>query len=164
MSTSHQEFLAANESHQREFTSGGLPAPPSRRVAVVTCMDARIDIYRALGLEPGQAHVIRNAGGIVTDDVVRSLAVSQRKLGTTEVAVIQHTKCGLEGLDEAPLVAELEVATGSKPQWPIGGFADLRQSVRRSVAALGQDRHLSQVDAINGYVYDVDSGRLEPVD
>ncbi len=164
MSSSHEQFLAANEAHQETFAGHGLGAPPSRHVAVLTCMDARLDIYRALGLQIGEAHVLRNAGGVLTDDAVRSLSLSQRKLGTTEIAVIQHSKCGLENLDAESFLAELEEAAGSRPSWPVGAFADVRDSVRASVAALRTDPNLIHVDAIRGYVYDVDTGRLEPVD
>lgn len=164
MSTTHDEFLAANAAHQEAFSGRGLAAPPARHVAVLTCMDARIDIYRALGLQIGEAHVIRNAGGVLTDDAIRSLTLSQRKLGTTEIAVIQHTNCGLENLDNEAVLDELETATGSRPPWPIGGFSDVRDSVRASVTALRSDPHLIHVDAVNGYVYHVETGRLEPVE
>jgi len=162
MSSSHDQFLTANEQHQQTFAGRGLTAPPTRHVAVLTCMDARIDIYRALGLEIGQAHVIRNAGAVVTDDVIRSLTLSQRKLGTTEIAVIAHSSCGLENLDEEGVLTEIEADTGSRPTWSAGAFTDVRASVEASVDALASDPNLVHTDAINGYVYNVDSGRLDP--
>lgn len=163
MNSTHAGFLAANERYRQTFTHHGLAAEPSLRVALLTCMDARVDIYRVLGLGPGQAHVVRNAGGVVTDDAIRSLTLSQRRLGTTVIAVIQHTRCGLENLDEEALLAELEADAGSRPPWRIGAFTGLAQSVRDSVTALRTDPNLIHVDAIEGYVYDVDTGRLDPV-
>ena len=119
----------------REAAAGapGLPAPPALRTAVVTCMDARIDVYAALGLERGEAHVLRNAGGVVTDDVLRSLAISQRRLGTEAVVLIHHTRCGMEGLDEDALRAELTEAAGEPPPFELGGFARREEDVRQSI-------------------------------
>ncbi|MDH3294152.1 MAG: carbonic anhydrase [Acidimicrobiia bacterium] len=163
MSSSRSAFLAASAKYQAEFSSSGLAAPPDRRVAVVTCMDARIDPYAALGLKLGEAHVIRNAGGVITDDVIRSLCISQQKMGTNEVAVIHHTRCGMENLDEAVFISELEASTGAEPTWPLGSFSDLAQDVRDSVAALVASPFLAYDDAITGYIYDVDTGGLEEI-
>ena len=141
-----------------------LPAPPALRVAVVTCMDARIDVYRALGLSRGEAHVLRNAGGIVTDDVIRSLAISQRRLGTTAVMLVHHTRCGMAGLDEAELIAELTEAAGEPPPFPPGAFADVEASVRDSVRRVRTSPWLRHRDAVRGFVIDVDTERLTEVD
>jgi carbonic anhydrase len=142
---------------------GPRPAAPALRVAVVTCMDARIDVFRALGLAPGDAHVIRNAGGIVTDDVLRSLAISQHALGTREVLVAQHTECGLIGLDDESVAARIEAACGARPPMALGGFPNLHDEVRRSVARVRAAVFLPHRDAVRGFVYDVEWGRLREV-
>ncbi len=157
------EFEAHNATYVDGFSHGGLPATPSRQVAVVTCMDARIDIYRALGLKPGQAHVLRNAGGVITDDVIRSLTISQQKLGTREIVVIHHTKCGMENMDEAGFADELAAKTGVQPPWPGLAFADVFEDTRQSVARLAASAFIEYDGAITGYVYDVDTGMLEKV-
>lgn len=159
------ELLEANECYAAGFgpDRAGLPAPPRRRLAIVSCMDARISVHAMLGLAEGDAHVIRNAGGLVTDDTIRSLAISQRKLGTRAVMVIQHTRCGMNGLDEIAFRQELERDTGAEPDWPIGAFADLEQSVRDSVERLRSNPYLVHRDAVRGFVYDVESGRLREV-
>src|SRR5947209_9690266 len=141
----------------------GLPAPPALRTAVVTCMDARINVYEALGLKRGEAHVLRNAGGIVTDDVLRSLAISQRRLGTEAVVLIHHTRCGMEGLDEDALRAELSDAAGTAPSFSLGGFSSAEDDVRRSIELLRECPYLLHRDAVRGFVIDVDSGRLREV-
>jgi len=141
----------------------GLPAPPALHTAVVTCMDARIDVYAALGLARGEAHVMRNAGGVVTDDVLRSLAISQRRLGTNAVVLIHHTRCGMEGLDEAALRAELTDAAGAPPPFELGAFASLEDDVRQSIARVQECAWLPHRDAVRGFVYDVDTGRLSEV-
>jgi carbonic anhydrase len=157
------ELVAANESFAESFAAGGLPGPPSRHVAVVACMDARLDVYRALGLGDGEAHVIRNAGGVVTDDVLRSLTISQRKLATTEVVLIHHTRCGMATFDDDEFVAELEADAGQRPGWAPGAFADTEQDVRESLAAVRACAFLPHTDAVRGFVYDVDSGALTEV-
>ena len=159
------ELLEANERYAAGFgpDRAGLPAPPRRRLAIVSCMDARISVHAMLGLAEGDAHVIRNAGGLVTDDTIRSLAISQRKLGTRAVMVIQHTRCGMNGLDETAFRQELERDTGAEPDWPIGAFADVEQSVRDSVERLRSNPYLVHRDAVRGFVYDVESGRLREV-
>ena len=123
-----------------------------------------MDVYRILGLEPGDAHVVRNAGGVVTDDVIRSLAISQRKLGTQEIVLVHHTRCGMQGLDEDAFVAELEQDAGEAPTWPVGAFADAEQDVRDSVQRLRDSPFLPHTEQIRGYVYDVDTQDLRPVD
>ncbi|NMO89926.1 carbonic anhydrase [Actinomycetospora sp. TBRC 11914] len=157
------ELVAANESFAASFSGGGLAGPPSRHVAVVACMDARLDVYRALALGDGEAHVIRNAGGVVTDDVLRSLTISQRKLGTTEVVLIHHTKCGMATFADDDFVAELESECGQRPAWAPGAFGDTEQDVRDSLAAVRSSPFLLHTDAVRGFVYDVDSGALTEV-
>ena len=147
----------------------GRRAGPTRaaialRTAIVTCMDARIDVYAALGLAPGEAHVLRNAGGIVTDDVLRSLAISQRRLGTEAVLLIHHTRCGMEGLDEDALRAELTEAAGEPPPFALGGFASVEDDVRQSIARVRECAYLSHRDAVRGFVIDVETGRLSEVE
>ncbi len=137
-------------------------AEPARKLAVVTCMDARIDVYRLLGLEIGDAHVIRNAGGLVTEDALRSLALSQALLGTREVMVIQHTGCGLNG-DEADLRKGVVEASGAEPPSPLGAFADVDDSVRRQLEILRSTPYLVESESARGYVYDLESGDLREV-
>jgi carbonic anhydrase len=137
-------------------------AEPARKLAVVTCMDARIDVYRLLGLELGDAHVIRNAGGLVTDDALRSLALSQSLLGTRDVMVIQHTGCGLQG-DEDEMRARVVEATGAEPPLPLGAFADVEESVRRQLETLRSTPYLVEGRTARGYVYDIESGDLREV-
>ncbi len=138
-------------------------AQPSRRLVVVTCMDARIDPLRAFGLELGEAHVLRNAGGIVTEDTLRSLLVSQRLLGTREVMVVHHSGCGMLSVRDEELAAEVVGETGAWPPMPLGGMRDLDESVRRSVAAVRDSRFLQHRDAVSGWVLDIDSGELREV-
>jgi carbonic anhydrase len=149
------ELLQTNARFVATFDHGDLVAQPARPVVLVTCMDARIDPALALGLVPGDAHVLRNAGGLVTDDVERSLAVSQRALGTREVMVVQHTGCGMQGLDVGAL--------GLPPHTPVGAFADLEASVRESVARLRASPLLLHRDRIRGFVYEVETGRVREV-
>lgn len=160
--TTTDELIDANAAYADDFDHAGLEKEPSRRVAVLTCMDARLDAYRFLGLDPGQAHVIRNAGGIVTDDAIRSLMISGRSLGTTEIAVIQHTSCGMSGLDDDVYAGDVEVDTGTRPPFPLGGFADLETSVRASVQTLRDSPFIPQT-SVRGFVYDVESGRITEV-
>ena len=157
------ELVAANESFASSFSGANLAGPPSRHVAVVACMDARLDVYRALGLGDGEAHVIRNAGGVVTDDVVRSLAISQRKLGTTEVVLVHHTRCGMTTFADDEFAAELESECGERPPWAPGAFGDTEQDVRDSLAAVRANPFLPHTDAVRGFVYDVDTGALTEV-
>lgn len=157
------DLLAANAAYAASTGRQALGAPPLRRLAVVTCMDSRIDVFGALGLELGQAHIIRNAGGLATDDVVRSLVLSQRALGTREVMVVQHTRCGLHHLDESALAAEVADEVGSEPPFPFGAFTDLDGSVRRSVDRLRSSPWLPHREVVRGFVFDVDTGRLREV-
>lgn len=161
--TAIDDLLRNNEAYARDYDRVGLPPPPSRRLAVVACMDARLDVYRILGLEPGEAHVIRNAGGVVTEDVLRSLLLSQRLLGSREIALVQHTGCGLLMLREDEVKAEIEADTGRRPPFALEAFDDLTASVQRSIARLRDDPFLPHTDRVRGFVYDVDTGRLEEV-
>ena len=166
--TTIDELLAANRGFAATFDATrvgyDLSSPhPTRHTTVVTCMDARIDLFAALGLGLGQVHVIRNAGGVVTDDVLRSLTLSQRKLGTREVLVVHHTDCGLYGLDDDELIAEVEADSGSRPPFRFGGFAALDDSVRVSVAAVRAAAYVPHRDRGRGFVDDVATGRLPQV-
>jgi carbonic anhydrase len=137
---------------------------PSRQLAIITCMDCRIDLGAALGLERGEAHVLRNAGGIVTDDVIRSLAISQRKLGTREVMLIHHSDCGMEKLSDGGFREELREAAGVAPDFEIGAFDDVEESVRESVRRVRRSPFLPHRDAVRGYVYEVETHRLREVE
>ena len=156
-------YLAHNRAHE-DLLPRDLPSPPADHVAVVTCMDARLDVYRVLGLSSGQAHVIRNAGGIVTDDVVRSVSVSQRVLGTWSVMVVQHERCGMLAADDDAFADALERETGVRPAWRLCGFADLEASLRDAVRPLRTEPFLVHHDDVRGFVVDVDGGRLREVD
>lgn len=160
---STDDLLQNNAAYAEGFGLGALPKEPARRLAVISCMDARIDVHRVLGLEPGEAHVLRNAGGAVTDDVIRSLAVSQRALGTEEIVLIRHTKCGMLGFDDARFRDELEQETGTRPDWRADDFDDLDEGVRAGVAALRASPFLAS-RRVRGFVYDVETGRLREVE
>lgn len=142
---------------------GGLPMPPARQVAVVACMDARIDVYRLFGLEEGQAHVIRNAGGVVTADVLRSLAISQRLLGTREVVLVHHTDCGMLTFSDDELRSRIETDTGIRPLWAAEAFADVEADLRQSAARVRAETAIPY-RAVRGFVLDVADGRLREVD
>ncbi|MEA2444914.1 MAG: carbonic anhydrase [Thermoleophilales bacterium] len=159
------DALAENERYAREFTldKRDLPAPPRKRLAIVSCMDARIRVHAILGLEEGDAHVIRNAGGVVTDDTIRSLAISQRRLDTRAVMVVQHTRCGMQGLDESEFVDELRSDAGRAPEWDVGAFDQLEESVRDGVRRIASSEFIPFTDDVRGFVYDVESGRLSEV-
>lgn len=156
------DLLRNAERHAAVFTAGELPAPPALSVAIVTCMDARIDLFKLFGLHLGEVHVIRNGGGLVTEDVLRSLTLSQAMLGTREVMVIQHTRCGLMG-DEDDLRRRVADATGIEPPWTIGAFEDVEDSVRRQVEILRESPHLLAGKSARGFVYDVETGELREV-
>jgi carbonic anhydrase len=162
-SDSHIDALLRNaERYARVFTGGELPVPPALELAIVACMDSRIDLFALLGLHLGEAHVIRNAGGLVTEDVLRSLTLSQALLGTREIMVVQHTGCGLAG-DEAVLRERVAAATGAEPPAPLLAFDDVDASVRRQLAVLRSTPHLVRGDAARGFVYEVETGRLREV-
>ncbi len=147
-----------------EFVPGQLPLPPSAGVAVVACMDARLNVYALLGLDRGDAHVIRNAGGVVTDDAIRSLAISQRLLGTTEIILIHHTDCGMLTLDDDEFRRQVREDTGVEPEWAAESFDDLDDDVRRSMARIEASPFVPHKDRIRGFVYDVESGALREVE
>jgi carbonic anhydrase len=157
------EFVRNNAAYAAEFDAGGLPTPPAKQVAVVTCMDSRMDIFALLGLKNGQAHIIRNAGGVVTDDVIRSLAISQRKLGTREVMLIHHTDCGMQKITDDGFRAELQEATGVAPAFAIESFTDLDADVRQSILRVRRSTFVLHRDAVRGFVYDVDTHALREV-
>ncbi|MEZ5166688.1 MAG: carbonic anhydrase [Acidimicrobiales bacterium] len=160
---SADEFLANNAGYAAGHDHRHLPVAPSRQVAVVACMDSRMPIFPILGLEPGQAHVIRNAGGVVTDDVVRSLCLSQRALGTREIILIHHTDCGLQKVTEPEFNAALEAELGVRPAWALEAFVDPYADTLQSIRRLELSPFLLHKDHIRGFVYDVDTGRLDEV-
>ena len=157
------ELLANNEAYASQFDKGELPLPPAKKVAVVACMDARLDPARVLGLEEGDAHVIRNAGGVVTDDEIRSLAISQRLLGTEEVVLIHHTDCGMLTFSDDEFKRSIQDETGIKPEWAAEAFGDLDEDVRQSIARIKASPFIPRKDAIRGFVYEVETGKLREV-
>jgi len=161
--TATDELLAHNEAYVAAFDKGELPLPPAKKVAVVACMDARLNVYGALGLSEGDAHVIRNAGGVVTDDEIRSLAISQRLLGTEEIILIHHTDCGMLTFTDDQFKASIEAETGIKPEWAAEAFGDLEQDVRQSIARIKASPFIPRKDSIRGFVYEVETGRLREV-
>jgi carbonic anhydrase len=156
------ELLANNQRYAETF-SGPLPMPPSRAVAVVACMDARLNVYAMLGLANGEAHVIRNAGGVITEDEIRSLAISQRLLGTREIILIHHTDCGMLTFTDDDFKASIQQDTGIKPPWAAEAFADLGADVRQSIARIKASPFVPHTDAVRGFVFDVATGRLAEV-
>lgn len=156
------EYLRNNAEYAKSF-SGPLPLPPSRHVAVVACMDARIDVYRVLGLADGEAHVIRNAGGVVTDDEIRSLAISQRLLGTREIILIHHTDCGMLTFTDDGFKQAILEETGIKPEWAAEAFDDLEVDVRQSIARITASPFVPHTDQVRGFVFDVATGLLTEV-
>lgn len=157
------ELLQANAAYARDFDQGGLPMPPSRKVAVVACMDARLDVYRLLGLSLGQAHVIRNAGGVVSDDVIRSLVISQQLLGTREVMLVHHTDCGMLTFRDDELKDRLEQRTGVRPAFAMEAFRDPAADVAQSLRRLRASPLIPADVPVRGFVYQVETGRLEEV-
>lgn len=156
------EYLANNAKYVESF-HGPLPMPPARHTAVVACMDARLNIYGMLGLEEGHSHVIRNAGGVVTDDTIRSLAISQRLLGTEEIILIHHTDCGMLTFTDDEFKKSIEDETGIKPGWAAESFADPAADTRQSIARIKANPFIAKRDAIRGFVFDVATGRLDEV-
>ncbi len=152
-------LIHANSTYVTTFP-GARPVRPKLRLAVVTCMDSRLDLFGALGLDIGDAHLMRNAGGLVTDDVLRSLAISQRKLGTREIVVIHHTNCGMEGFDDDSFRATLTAETGQAPSWNVPGFYDVQSRVRESLAQVRGCPWLPHRDDVRGFVFDVATAQL----
>ncbi|WP_375390327.1 beta-class carbonic anhydrase [uncultured Amnibacterium sp.] len=157
------ELLENNKSYVASF-GGELPLPPAKHVAVVACMDARLDVYRILGLHEGEAHVIRNAGGVVTDDEIRSLAISQRLLGTKEVVLIHHTDCGMLTFTDEQFAAQLKDATGIEPGWTAEAFPDLDDDVRKSIDRIVSSPFVPETASVRGFVFDVATGALREVE
>jgi carbonic anhydrase len=157
------ELLKNNASYAEGFEKGELPLPPAKKVAVVACMDARLHPEKVLGLEEGDAHVIRNAGGVVTDDEIRSLAISQRLLGTEEIVLIHHTDCGMLTFTDDDFKRQIQEDTGIKPEWAVEAFEDLEVDVRQSIARIKASPFIPNKDSVRGFVYEVESGRLREV-
>ena len=156
------ELLENNTAYVASF-GGALPLPPAKQIAVVACMDARLDVYRILGLEEGEAHVIRNAGGVVTDDEIRSLTISQRLLGTKEIILIHHTDCGMLTFTDDAFKAQILADTGIKPEWAAEAFDDLDTDVRQSIVRIEASPFVPLKDSIRGFVFDIATGALREV-
>src|SRR5690242_21742255 len=157
------ELVHNAEAYSESFESGELPLPPGKRVAIVACMDARLNPYGLLGLQEGDAHVIRNAGGVITDDEIRSLAISQRLLGTEEVMLIHHTDCGMLTFADDEFRRQVQDDTGIKPEWAAEAFDDLDDDVRQSIARIEASPFIPKKNSVRGFVYDVESGQLREV-
>ncbi len=155
--------LLANNARYTETFEGPLPLPPAKHVAVVACMDARLNVYGILGLNEGEAHVIRNAGGVVTDDEIRSLAISQRLLGTQEIILIHHTDCGMLTFTDDDFKRSIQDDTGIKPEWAAEAFPDLDEDVRQSINRIKASPFVPSKDSIRGFVFDVATGKLTEV-
>jgi carbonic anhydrase len=156
------DFVANNARYAQTFT-GPLPLPPAKAVAVVACMDARLNVYALLGLSDGEAHVIRNAGGVVTDDAIRSLAISQRLLGTREIVLVHHTDCGMLTFTDDGFKANILAETGIRPPWAAEAFGDLDEDVRQNIARITSSPFVTHTDAVRGFVFDVATGLLREV-
>ena len=156
------ELLKNNEAYASSFT-GPLPLPPSKHVAVVACMDARLNVYGVLGLNEGESHVIRNAGGVITEDEIRSLAISQRLLGTKEIILIHHTDCGMLTFTDGDFKASIEKETGLRPAWAAEAFADEAEDVKQSIRRIKNSPFIPLKDSIRGFVFDVATGKLNEV-
>ena len=160
--TATDKYLENNKAYAASF-AGPLPLPPSNKVAVLACMDARLNVYGALGLNEGESHVIRNAGGVVTDDEIRSLAISQRLLGTEEIILIHHTDCGMLTFTDDEFKASIQDETGIKPEWAAESFTDLETDVRQSIARIKQSPFIPNKGSIRGFIFDVATGALNEV-
>lgn len=161
--TEIDEVLASSASYAASFRAGDLTASPGRKLAVVACADARIDVHRILGLKEGDAHVIRNAGGVITDDVIRSLIISQRLLGTREVMLIHHTDCGMLKFRDDDFKDAIEAETGLRPAFALEAFADLDQNVRQSIGRIHASPFIPHKDQVRGFIYDCASGKITEV-
>ena len=157
------KLLQNNASYAETFEKGDLPLPPASGVAVVACIDARLDVHKILGLKEGDAHVIRNAGGVITDDEIRSLTISQRLLGTREVILIHHTDCGMLTFSDDELKAQIHEDVGMKPHFSMESFSDLEEDVRQSIARIQASPFISHKESVRGFVYEVETGRLREV-
>ncbi len=161
--TATEQLLRNNEDYAESFSKGELPLPPSKKLAVVACMDARLDVHKILGLQEGDAHVIRNAGGVVTDDAIRSLTISQRLLGTKEVILIHHTDCGMLTFRDDDVKQQVQEEVGIRPHFAMEAFADLEEDVRQCIRRIQASPFIPNRDNVRGFVYDVTSGRLREV-
>lgn len=157
------ELIRNNETYARSFTKGDLPLPPAKHVAVLACMDARLDVHKILGLQEGEAHVIRNAGGVATDDAIRSLVISQRLLGTNEIILIHHTDCGMLTFKDDEVKGNIESEVGIRPPFALEAFANLDGDVRQSIARIQASPFIPVKKSVRGFVYDVHNGRLNEV-
>jgi carbonic anhydrase len=157
------ELLSNNESYAESFDKGDLPMPPAKQVAIVTCMDARLSPYVMLGLSEGDAHVIRNAGGVITDDEIRSLVISQRLLGTREVMLIHHTDCGMLTFSDDEVKSQIQEEVGIKPLFALESFTDLEEDVRQSIRRIEASPFVPHKDSVRGFIYEVETGRLREV-
>ena len=157
------ELIRNNENYAKTFTKGDLPLPPAKHVAVLACMDARLDVHKILGLEEGEAHVIRNAGGVATDDAIRSLVISQRLLGTNEIILIHHTDCGMLTFKDDEVKEKIEAEVGIRPAFALEAFANLEADVKQSIARIHASPFIPNKTSVRGFVYDVRSGRLNEV-
>jgi carbonic anhydrase len=157
------ELVHNNQAYAGSFDKGDLPLPPARHVAVLACMDARLDVHKILGLKEGDAHVIRNAGGAATDDAIRSLTISQRLLGTREIILIHHTDCGMLTFHDDEIKRKIENETGIRPAFAFEAFADLEEDVKQSIARIKASPFIPNKSSVRGFVYDVRSGRLHEV-
>lgn len=157
------ELVRNNESYAKSFGKGGLPMPPAKHLAVLACMDARLDVHKILGLQEGDAHVIRNAGGVATDDAIRSLVISQRLLGTTEIILIHHSDCGMLTFKDDEVKRQIEKDTGIRPQFALEAFSDLEDDVQQSIARIQASPFIPHKSNVRGFIYDVKSGRLNEV-
>src|ERR671915_2458225 len=162
MSTT-DELLRNNERYAHSFDKGDLPMPPAKQIAIVTCMDARLSPYVMLGLNEGDAHVIRNAGGVVTDDEIRSLSISQRLLGTEEIMLIHHTDCGMLTFSDDEFRHQVQRETGIKPEWAAEAFDDLGEDLRKSIARIKASPFIPRKESVRGFVYDVETGHLSEI-
>ena len=162
MSTT-DELLRNAESYAAGFEKSDLPLPPARKIAVLACMDARVNPYGLLGLQEGDAHIIRNAGGVVTDDEIRSLSISQRLLGTEEIVLIHHTDCGMLTFTDDEFKRSVQDDVGIKPEWAVEAFPDLDEDVRQSIARIQASPFIPRKDSVRGFVYEVETGRLREV-
>jgi carbonic anhydrase len=158
-----EELLRNNESYAKSFAKGDLALPPAKGVAVLACMDARLDVHKILGLQEGEAHVIRNAGGVATDDAIRSLTISQRLLGTTEIILIHHTDCGMVTFKDDDVKAKIEKEVGIRPAFALEAFPSAEEDVKQSIARIEASPFIPNKKNIRGFVYDVKSGRLNEV-
>ena len=161
--TATEELVRNNQRYAETFSKGDLPLPPARGVAVLACMDARLDVHKILGLVEGEAHVIRNAGGVATEDAIRSLAISQRLLGTKEIILIHHTDCGMLTFSDDDVRRQIQDEVGIRPPFALEAFADLEEDVWQSIARIKHSPFIPHTELVRGFIYDVETGRLREV-